>query len=232
MRVAVRRSLATGLLAAVLVGAGAGTAAAHVEVSAPGAVAGTGPLTVTFSAAAESSSSGIAGMRTQLPEGIAPADVTLTSGPAGWTLTPTADGYDVGGPALPVGADLEYAVTVAQLPFAVTELAFPSIQRYADGSEDAWIERPAPGGPEPEQPAPVISVAPGAPAPATTAPAVPSPTPEAPAPTTDAAPATTPTAAASDDGGVSGGWLAGIGVLVLAATAAAVWFRRSRAGRG
>ncbi|MGY1689739.1 DUF1775 domain-containing protein [Geodermatophilus sp. SYSU D01105] len=228
---AVRRSLATGALAAVLLAAGTGTAAAHVEVSAPGATAGTGPVTVTFAAAAENPS-GVAGLRTRLPEGIDPATVSLASGPVGWTLTPTADGFEVGGPPLAPGEDAEFAVTVTQLPFEVTELAFPTIQRYADGAEDAWIEQAAPGAPEPQQPAPVLTVAPGAPAPAT--PAIeptPSPTPEPSPAETAAAPATTPAAAEEDDGGVATGWLVGLGVLVVAAVAGGLWVRRSRARR-
>ncbi|MGY1663240.1 DUF1775 domain-containing protein [Geodermatophilus sp. SYSU D00705] len=228
---ALRRSLATGVLAAVLVGAVPGAAAAHVEVSAPGATAGTGPVTLTFSAESEAPT-GIVAMRTQLPAGLAPADVALASGPAGWTLAPTADGFEVGGPALPAGGDAEYAVTVAQLPAGTTELVFKTLQRYADGREDAWIELPAAGAPEPERPAPVLTVAPGAPAPAATAASgPPSGAPQS-GPATDAAPATTPAAVPADEeGGVSGGWLAALGVLAAAAVAAGLWFRRARAGR-
>ncbi|MGY1642965.1 DUF1775 domain-containing protein [Geodermatophilus sp. SYSU D00703] len=229
---AVRRSLATGALAAVLLAAGTGTAAAHVEVSAPGATAGTGPVTVTFSAAAENPS-GVAGLRTRLPDGIDPATVSLASGPAGWTLTATADGFEVGGPPLASGEDADFAITVAQLPFEVTELAFPTIQRYTDGTEDAWIEQAAPGAPEPEQPAPVLTVAPGAPAPVTppapgTTPS-PSPEPAGTAAEEPAATATTPAAEAEDDGGVATGWLVGLGVLAAAAGAGGLWVRRSRA---
>jgi hypothetical protein len=225
-----RRSLAAGVLAAALVGAAPGVAAAHVEVSAPGATAGAGPVTLTFSAESEAPT-GIVALRTQLPAGLVPADVTLASGPAGWTLTPTADGFEVGGPALPAGADAEYAVTLARLPAGVPELVFKTLQHYADGREDAWIEVPAAGAPEPERPAPVLSVAPGAPAPAATAAPAPQTTAPPAAPATAAAPATTPAAVPADDGGVSGGWLAGLGVLAAAAVAAGLWFRRSRAGR-
>jgi Domain of unkown function (DUF1775) len=225
-----RRSLATGVLAAALLAAGTGTAAAHVEVSASGATAGAGPVTVTFSAESESTSAGIAAMRTRLPEGITPADVSLASGPAGWALTPTADGFEVGGPALPAGEDAEYAITVARLPAGVTELAFPTLQRYADGREDAWIERPPAGAPEPESPAPVLTVAPGAPAPAT-APATGTTTSSATSARETAATATTPAAEEEDDGGVAAGWLVGLGVLVVAAVAGGLWVRRSRAGR-
>ena len=220
-----RRTLATVLMGAVLLAAGTGTAAAHVEVSAEGAVAGTGPVTLAFSAASEAAS-GITAMRTQLPDGIQPADVTLAAGPPGWVLTPTAEGFDVGGPALPVGADAEYAVTLATLPPGVTELAFPTVQVYADGTEHAWIEQEVPGGPEPELPAPVLTVAPGAPAPTTAAPATAmESTPAAPT-------ASVPASAAEADEGSGSGWLAAAaGVAALAAVAGGLLHRRSRAGR-
>jgi uncharacterized protein YcnI len=224
----VRRTTATVLMGAVLLAAGTGTAVAHVEVSAEGAVAGTGPVTLAFSAASEAAS-GITAMRTQLPDGIEPADVTLAAGPPGWVLTPTAEGFDVGGPALPVGADAEYAVTVATLPAGVTELAFPTVQVYADGTEDAWIEQEVPGGPEPELPAPVLAVAPGGAAPTTAAPAPSAPT----VASTPAAPtASVPGDATEDDEGSGSGWLVAAAVVAaLAAVAGGLAHRRSRAGR-
>jgi uncharacterized protein YcnI len=225
----VRRTTATVLMGAVLLAAGTGTAAAHVEVSAEGAVAGTGPVTLAFSAASEAAS-GITAMRTQLPDGIDSEDVTLAAGPAGWALTPTAEGFEVGGPALPVGADAEYAVTVATLPAGVTELAFPTVQVYADGTEDAWIEQEVPGGPEPELPAPVLTVTPGAPAPTTAAPAPPvASTPAAP---TASVPAPADDAAAEADEGSGSGWLVAAAVVAaLAAVAGGLLHRRSRARR-
>ena len=227
-RPAARRTTASVLMGAVLfAAAGTGTAAAHVHVDAPGAVAGTGPVTLEFSAASEADA-GITAMRTRLPPGIAPAGVSLASGPSGWTLTPTAQGFEVGGPALPSGEDAEYAVTVAALPAGVTELAFPTVQVYADGTEDAWIEPELPDQPEPELPAPVLAVAPGTAVPSTPAPATPAPTVGAePAPT-----ATTPDpAAAAEQGTGSGGLVAVAAVAGLAAVAGGLWYRRSRAGR-
>jgi uncharacterized protein YcnI len=210
----------------VLLATGTGTAAAHVEVSAEGAVAGTGPVTLAFTAASEAAA-GITAMRTQLPAGIEPADVSLAAGPPGWSLTPTAEGFEVGGPALPVGADAEYAVIVATLPAGVTELAFPTVQVYADGTEDAWIEREVPGGPEPERPAPVLVVPTGAAAPSTPAPPSPTVAAEPAAPTASA-----PAPAATADDGTGSGWpVAAAAVAALAAVAGGLWYRRSRAGR-
>ncbi|MGY1709578.1 DUF1775 domain-containing protein [Geodermatophilus sp. SYSU D00758] len=229
------RILVPTVLAAVLVAVGAGPATAHVHVTAPDAVAGTGPVTLTFSAAAESDTAGITGLRTRLPEGIAPADVSLAAGPQGWALTPTDTGFQVAGPALPVGEGAQYAVTVTALPAGVTTLAFPTIQQYADGSEDAWIEPVLPGAPEPRRPAPVLTVAPGAPAPTTTDPV----TTPSPAPTTTAPPEAAPDVAAAPvaepgDGGTSvpaGAWWAGLLLLVALVVGAVLRRRRTRRRR-
>ena len=79
------RSLLAVAATAALVLIGASPAAAHVEATVdPGAQAGAGPVTVAFSAEAESPSAGIAGIRAQPPAGIPPESVSLASGPAGW----------------------------------------------------------------------------------------------------------------------------------------------------
>lgn len=225
---AVRRTAAAVLLTAAVLAAGTGTAAAHVEVAAQGAVAGTGPVTLDFSAAAESSA-GIAALRTQLPDGIDPAGVTLAAGPPGWTLTSTAEGFAVGGPPLPGGQDARYAVTVAALPAGATELAFPTVQVYADGSEDAWIEQQVPGGPDPERPAPVLAVAPGSAPPAsTTAPSSPTVQAQTPASPTAAAPA-----AEDEQDEEDSGWPLAAAVVAagVAGVGGSLWYRRSRAER-
>jgi hypothetical protein len=166
-------------------------------------------------------------VKTQLPAGIAPADVSLASGPEGWALTPTADGFELGGPALAPGLDAEYSVTVLQLPADATEFPFPTLQRYSDGREDAWIEPVTDALPDPEKPAPVLSVAPAPPG-ATTA-ARPNPT------ATDTATATptmstdTQTDEASDATGSSVGTIALVaGALAVLAIAAGGWAWRAR----
>jgi hypothetical protein len=223
----VRRASA---VAALTIGALAVTvppASAHVEVSASaGAQAGTGPVTLTFMAEAESATAGVVAVQTQLPSGIDPADVTLAGGPAGWTLTPTPDGFEVAGPDIGARVDATFSVTVARLPADTTVLSFPTLQRYADGRQDAWIEPVTDAIPDPDMPAPVLTVAP-APAGATTAPA-------------------TPAAEASDSGSPSAqhesasqsveedssaeavAWIVGLVVVVGLGSAALVW--RSRRG--
>ncbi|QKW18810.1 DUF1775 domain-containing protein [Kitasatospora sp. NA04385] len=155
-RFAVPAALALGLL----LGA-AGTAAAHVEVESPSAQALAVDAEVAFSAEGESSTAGIADVKVVLPTGLAPADVTLVKAPDGWTLTPTADGYAVAGPALAPGAAADWTVKVRQLPDAAS-LVFKTLVDYSDGHTDRWIELPQ-GDTKPEHPAPTLALRPAAP---------------------------------------------------------------------
>lgn len=213
----------------VVVLAGAGPAAAHVEASAEGAQAGTGPVVVDFLAEAESTTAGIVGVKVQLPAGISPDDVALAEGPTGWTLTPTADGYEASGPNIGPGVDLEYSITIAQLPPDATELPFKTLLRYSDGREDAWIELPTEGNPNPEQPAPTITVAPAPPA-ATTAPSSAAPTPSADSPSNPSAEPVEAAETSAGDGG-STWWIVVVAIAAIAVLAGALWFWRSRSSR-
>ena len=212
---------------------GLAPASAHVEAAAEGAQAGTGPVTVSFLAEAESTTAGIVGVKTQLPSGIPPASVSLASGPPGWALTATPDGYQVSGPDIGPGVDLEYGITIEMLPRDTTELPFKTLLRYSDGREDAWIELPTDANPDPEQPAPAITVAPAPPAPTTTAPSSPAATttagsPSAGADTPSAAPQEAAAATAEDSSSATGWIVAGVVVVALALTGL-LWFGRRRA---
>lgn len=225
-----RRRTALALPAALgILLATAAPAAAHIDVTADGAQAGAGPVTLSFSAAAESDSVGIAGVKTQLPAGISPADVALAGAPAGWVLTPTTDGFEIAGPPIEPGVAAEYSVTVAQLPVGATELVFPTIQRYADGREDAWIEPAVEGAPEPQQPAPTLTVAPAA-APVSGEPAT--PTSSSAASSTQAQPSATTetdTASEADEQSSNAGTIAlVVAVLAIAAVGGGAWWWRSR----
>lgn len=225
------RAAVTAAAALALIFAVAAPASAHVEATAPGAQAGAGPVTVAFFAEAESTTAGIVGVKTQLPAGVLPEWVSLASGPAGWTLAPTTDGYEVGGPDIGAGVDLEYGITIGQLPPDVTEVAFKTLLRYSDGREDAWIELPTPSNPAPEQPAPTIAVAP-APQPTATPPS--SPSTATPDSTDNPSPAVTEDDAQSssdNDTGWGSGTVAAVVVVVLAVLAGGVWFWRTRASR-
>ena len=228
-----RRAAVTTTAVLGLVLAAAGPVSAHVEASAPGAQAGTGPVTVAFHAEAESTTAGITGVKAQLPEGILPEQVSLASGPAGWSLAPTPDGYEIGGPAIAPGEDLEFGIRIERLPLDVTELPFKTLLRYSDGREDAWIELPSEADPEPENPAPTITVAPAPAGAATTAPSSPAPTPT-PTPSSDSAPTVEPQEEAAqspaDGESTSTGLIVAI-VILAAALAGGLWFWRSRTSR-
>jgi hypothetical protein len=200
---------------------------AHTEIEIDNPQGGATGVTMTVNAEAESDSAGIASVQMALPAGIAPAQVSLTSGPAGWTLTQGADGFTVAGAALPVHKDAKFVVKLAQLPPAGGVLVFKTLVTYSNGKVDRWIEEPTPSNPNPPDPAPTVSVRPGA-AVATSAP--PSTAPAA-SPTTGPATPTSATAQPAASGGNGLVWLVVTGVLVLAALAGTLFaLRRRRAG--
>jgi uncharacterized protein YcnI len=206
-----------------------GVAFAHVEVEAEPAIAGSTNATVTFSAEAESATAGIESVRIVLPAGILPAEVALADGPSGWTLTPTSDGYSVGGAALPVREEAVHSVTIARLPDE-TRLIFKALVTYANGDVDRWIEEPTAANPEPQNPAPVLELQPG-PRPGGTTDAPATTVPPPPGPSGGVAMSTGATAPA-DGGGLGWIWLLIGGVVLLGAAAA--WFvaARRRASEG
>lgn len=225
---ALRRGLVVLVAGAAALVATAGPALAHVEVEARPAQALATNALLSMSAEAESDTAGITGVRIQLPTGLLPGDLRLASGPAGWRLTGSGDVVTVRGPALPVGRSLQLGLRVRQLP-AGRQLVLKTVQSYSDGHQDAWIEVPSASVPQPDQPAPVVRLAPAAagatPLPRETT-AAPRATPSAAAPTTAASSAAAtsaapdPAAVAEDSGGNGAGWLFGgvvVGIILLGA---------------
>jgi len=203
----------------------AAPAFAHTEIELDNPQAGATNVTMNVTAEAENDGAGIVSVRLVLPDGIAPTDASLVSGPAGWTLTQGTDGVTVAGAALKIGTDAKFTVRLAQLPATASVLVFKSLVTYQDGKVDRWIEVPGPSNLKPDHPAPVVSLRP-APVVATSAP----PTTGAPSPTPSAPTSVAPRAAANK-GGTGLGWL--IAVLVVLVAAAAVGYvvvRRRRAG--
>lgn len=188
-----RRAAAAVPLGLALVVAGAGPALAHVEVTAAPARALAADAVLTMHGEAESDSSGVTGVRIQLPAGLLPADLRLVAGPAGWRLTGGGQVATFSGPALPVGRDLDLRFRVRQLP-ASDQLVLKTVQTYADGQEDGWIEVPSASVPEPDNPAPVVRLAAAAPG-ATPLPRV-TVAPSTVAPRTTPAPSAAPSSAA------------------------------------
>ncbi|WP_067499790.1 DUF1775 domain-containing protein [Actinoplanes sp. TFC3] len=222
---------AVGVLAGVGVLLLAGPAAAHVEVSADKDTAGATDVTLTFHGEAENDAAGIKSERVVLPEGIAPGDVTLVKAPAGWTFTPTADGFTVAGKALKVGADAEWSVQIAKLPDGETRLSFKTLETYGDGEVSRWIEIQEQGKDEPDNPAPLVTLKPGAkPTTTSAAPAGAAPS-SAPASAAAPAPAATtvaaqPAADSDEDDGGSLWWVWVIAAVALGAVA--VLYGRNR----
>jgi uncharacterized protein YcnI len=164
------------LALAALVVAGTGVASAHVSVSSADAAPG-GYGKVTFRVPNESDAASTVGLRIQLP-----TDDPLTSVRAqpvpGWTVTLTTVALDP--PVQSHGETIDSAVSVVEFradagggitpgqfqqfslavgPFPdVDALTFNVVQSYSDGTEAAWIEPTVAGQPEPEHPAPVLSL--------------------------------------------------------------------------
>ncbi|TFV54512.1 DUF1775 domain-containing protein [Geodermatophilus sp. DF01-2] len=162
-------------LAAALVGAGA--ASAHVGVSSTDAEPG-GFGKLTFRVPNESDTASTVALRIAIPEESATASLRAQPVP-GWTVTTTTSdlstpleshgeqvtGYvsvvefraEDGGGIRP-GEFQEFALSGGPFPDSA-QLAFPTVQTYSDGTESAWIEPTVDGQPEPERPAPVLTLA-------------------------------------------------------------------------
>ena len=169
-----------GVLAAVVVvflGAGVGIAAAHVTVSSSDAAPG-GFGKLTFRVPNESDTAGTVSVRIQIPEET-PLTSLRTQPVPGWTATRTeanlADPVEVHGQEISsytsvvefraergggIGPGEFQEFSLSGGPFPDTDsMTFNVVQTYSDGSESAWIEPTVDGQPEPEHPAPVLTLA-------------------------------------------------------------------------
>ncbi len=166
-------------LGATLLGvlAAASPAAAHVTVNPKEETQG-GYARVAFRVPNESDTASTTKVEVFLPEKSPIASVSTMAVP-GWTVAVTR-----GKPATPVkahGADVaevvtkltwtaspaavikagqfqEFPVSLGPLP-EVDRLVFKSLQTYSDGTVVRWIEEPVAGGEEPQNPAPVLTLA-------------------------------------------------------------------------
>ncbi|MGY1748916.1 YcnI family copper-binding membrane protein [Modestobacter sp. SYSU DS0511] len=163
-------------LATVLT-AGVGAASAHVTVSSADASPG-GYGKLTFRVPNESDTASTVALRIQVPTDAPLASLRAQPVP-GWTITMTRTQLDepvevhgsevdevvsvvefraVDGGGIDPGQFQEFALSGGPFPDA-DELAFNAVQTYSDGTEAAWIEPAVEGQPEPEHPAPVLSLA-------------------------------------------------------------------------
>jgi uncharacterized protein YcnI len=170
-----------------LVAAGAGIASAHVTVRSPNASAG-GFGTVVFTVPNESDTASTTRVRIQIPDSTPLASVSVQALP-GWSVTTTQttlqkplktdDGDTVtsvtsvidfqaaAGGGIPPGQFQEFRLSGGPFPDS-GKITFNVVQTYSDGTEAAWIEPTIQGQPEPQHPAPVLTLTRGAAAPAAT----------------------------------------------------------------
>lgn len=159
----------------------AGPASAHVTVNPKEATQG-GYARVAFRVPNESDTASTVKLEVVLPEN-APVGSVSTMPVPGWTvavekrkvdppievhgspiteavskLTWTATG-DAG---VKPGQFQEFGVSMGPLP-KVDSMVFKTLQTYSDGNISRWIDEQAPGGEEPESPAPVLTLTAAAP---------------------------------------------------------------------
>ena len=168
--------LATLVAAAAMLTVGLGAASAHVTVSSADAAPG-GYGKLTFRVPNESDTASTVSLRIQIPTD--PPITSLRAQPVpGWSVAMTraeldppveSDGDQItsavsvveftadGGGGVAPGEFQEFALSGGPFPDA-DALTFNVVQVYSDGSEAAWIEPTVEGQPEPQYPAPVLSL--------------------------------------------------------------------------
>jgi uncharacterized protein YcnI len=158
---------ATALLTA------ATSAFAHVTVHSDEATAGATDATITFRVPNEEANAQTTGIQVIFPTDHPLIGVLVKQHP-GWAANvqtmklpspvqtddgPVSDAVSqitwTGG-AITGDTYKDFDITAGQLPKDVTDLTFKAIQTYSNHDVVRWIDIPAPGGPEPEHPAPIL----------------------------------------------------------------------------
>jgi uncharacterized protein YcnI len=161
--------------ALVFVLADAGVAAAHVTVSPTSLPQGTDDAILTFRVPNESATAAVTGLKIQFPlthpivlvnpeagsgwqvnviKSVLPKPITTDDG----TFTSTTSEIDWSGSTIPVGQFGEFNVLAQGVPSGTSQLVFKAIQTYSDGSVVSWIQIPTKAVPDPEHPAPVVTL--------------------------------------------------------------------------
>jgi periplasmic copper chaperone A len=158
----------------------AGTASAHVTVSPSTAVTG-GDVRIAFRVPTESDTASTVKVEVQMPTDKPIPSVAVEPVP-GWTVTTdttklatpvkTDDGDTItdavskitwtasAAGAVKPGQFQEFPVALESLP-DTDKLVFKTLQTYSDGTVVRWIDDTVAGQPEPEHPAPVLTLAKG-----------------------------------------------------------------------
>ncbi|WP_330464100.1 YcnI family protein [Micromonospora zamorensis] len=154
----------------------AGPASAHVTVNPKEATQG-GYARVAFRVPNESDTASTTKLEVVLPEN-APVGSVSTMPVPGWTVAMEKRKVDppievhgsqlteavskitwtaTGDAAVKPGQFQEFPVSMGPLP-QVDSMVFKVLQTYSDGNISRWIDPPAPGAEEPENPAPVLTL--------------------------------------------------------------------------
>jgi periplasmic copper chaperone A len=171
----------------------AAPAGAHVTVSPSSIPQGTDDVILTFRVPNESATAAVTGLKIQFPLAHPIVLVNPEAG-SGWqvsviktalskpvttddgSFTSTTSEIDWTGNTIPVGQFGAFNVLAQGIPTGTSQLVFKAIQSYSDGTAVSWIEVPSKAVPNPEHPAPVLTLtaaaaAPGGAATTTSAPA-------------------------------------------------------------
>lgn len=159
----------------------AGPASAHVTVNPKEATQG-GYARVAFRVPNESDTASTTKLEVVLPEN-APVGSVSTMPVPGWTVATEKRKVDppievhgsqlteavskitwtaTGDAGVKPGQFQEFPVSMGPLP-KVDSMVFKTLQTYSDGNISRWIDEQAPGGEEPESPAPVLTLTAAAP---------------------------------------------------------------------
>ena len=169
-----RRAAGVTATAAVLVAVAALPASAHVAVS-PDSLPKGSTAELTFKVPNEESNATTTQVQIQVPTDHPIARVLPKAIP-GWTVTvktttlatplKTDDGtfttavseVDWTGGSIPVGQYQDFQISVDPLPTDTNQLVFKAVQTYSNGDIVRWIDLTQAGQPDPEHPAPVLTL--------------------------------------------------------------------------
>jgi uncharacterized protein YcnI len=165
MPIVISRALVAAGAAAGLAVLATGTAAAHVTADAPGATQG-GYAVVTFKVPTESETAATTKLSVQLPA----VSSARTEPLAGWTakndkndknqITAVTWTADPGNPGIGPNQFQRFVLSIGPLP-EQGRVSFPAVQTYSDGKVVNWDQPMGADGKEPENPAPIVTLAAG-----------------------------------------------------------------------
>ncbi|MBV9315806.1 MAG: YcnI family protein [Pseudonocardia sp.] len=167
-----------GATSAVALVSFAGIADAHVTAQ-PGNAAQGSYTKISFRTPNEKDNANTVKLEVDFPSDHPIAEASTEPLPGGWTAnvektdlkTPikTDDGEATqavskitwSGGQLAPGQFEDFSVSLGPLPSDTNKLVFKALQTYSDGDVVRWIDVAPPGSPEPEHPAPTLSLTPG-----------------------------------------------------------------------